>query len=86
MKLKQMMIVSPYMENIMINTNPFHNFCVALVVAAQIELQSWASQQGIKTTISQICARSKRLLKKCSLAKVCVFYSPSSICFLYCVG
>jgi long-chain acyl-CoA synthetase len=56
MKLKQMMIVSPYMENIMINTNPFHNFCVALVVAAQIELQSWASQQGIKTTISQICA------------------------------
>ena len=56
MKLKQMMIVSPYMENIMINTNPFHTFCVALVVAAQIELQSWASQQGIKTTISQICA------------------------------
>jgi hypothetical protein len=70
----------------MINIDPFHNYCVVLVVVAQIELQSWAFQQGIKTTISHICGRSKRLLKKCSLAKVCVLCSPINICFLYCVG
>jgi long-chain acyl-CoA synthetase len=82
------LIVSPYVENIMIHADPFHNYCVALVVAAHIELESWASQQGIKySDFSDLCQKQEAVKEVLgSLAKVRVFCSPVSICFLYCVG
>ncbi|AQK39529.1 Long chain acyl-CoA synthetase 9 chloroplastic [Zea mays] len=59
-KVEAALIVSPYVENIMIHADPFHNYCVALVVAAHIELESWASQQGIKyNDFSDLCQKQE---------------------------
>ncbi|MCH1922465.1 hypothetical protein L9G15_23950, partial [Shewanella sp. A3A] len=49
-KVEAALIVSPYVENIMIHADPFHSYCVALVVAAHNELENWASQQGVTYT------------------------------------
>ena len=70
------LIVSPYVENIMVYADPFHNFCVALVVAAHNELESWASQQGIKYgDFSDLCQKEEAVKEVLgSLAKVCVLY------------
>ena len=70
------LIVSPYVENIMVHADPFHNFCVALVVAAHNELESWASQQGIKySDFSDLCQKEEAVKEVLgSLAKVCVLY------------
>jgi len=44
----------------MVHADPFHNFCVALVVAAHNELESWASQQGIKySDFSDLCQKEE---------------------------
>jgi len=70
------LIVSPYVENIMVHADPFHNFCIALVVAAHNELESWASQQGIKySDFSDLCQKEEAVKEVLgSLAKVCVLY------------
>ena len=70
------LIVSPYVENIMVYADPFHNFCIALVVAAHNELESWASQQGIKySDFSDLCQKEEAVKEVLgSLAKVCVLY------------
>jgi len=72
----------------MIHADPFHNYCVALVVAAHIKLESWASQQGIKySDFSDLCQKPEAVKEVLgSLSKVCVFCSPVNICLLYCVG
>ncbi|KAF7114255.1 hypothetical protein RHSIM_RhsimUnG0092800 [Rhododendron simsii] len=46
-KVEAALIVSPYVENIMLHADPFHSYCVALVVASQPALEGWASKQGI---------------------------------------
>ncbi|KAE9446475.1 hypothetical protein C3L33_21626, partial [Rhododendron williamsianum] len=46
-KVEAALIVSPYVENIMSHADPFHSYCVALVVASQPALEGWASKQGI---------------------------------------
>jgi len=59
-KVEAALIVSPYVENIMVYADPFHNFCIALVVAAHNELESWASQQGIKySDFSDLCQKEE---------------------------
>lgn len=70
------MIVSPYVENIMVHADPFHNYCVALVVAAHNELENWASQQGIKyIDFSDLCQKQEAVKEVLgSIAKVCVLY------------
>ncbi|KAJ0024546.1 hypothetical protein Pint_08185 [Pistacia integerrima] len=46
-KVEVALIVSPYVDNIMLYVDPFHSYCVALVVAAQHALEAWAAKQGI---------------------------------------
>uniref|UniRef100_A0ACD5XZ66 Uncharacterized protein n=1 Tax=Avena sativa TaxID=4498 RepID=A0ACD5XZ66_AVESA len=46
-KVEAALAMSPYVENIMIHADPFNSYCVALVVAAQSELEKWASQQRL---------------------------------------
>ncbi|CAL5098117.1 unnamed protein product [Urochloa decumbens] len=59
-KVEAALIVSPYVENIMVHADPFHNYCVALVVAAHNELENWASQQGIKySDFSDLCQKQE---------------------------
>jgi long-chain acyl-CoA synthetase len=82
--------MSPYVENIMIHADPFHSYCVALVVAAQSELEKWASQQGVAySNFSDLCQKQEAVKEVLgSLATVCVIcFSQSisgSLSFLFC--
>ncbi|KAI3777314.1 hypothetical protein L1987_47114 [Smallanthus sonchifolius] len=46
-KVEAVLSVSPYVDNIMVHANSFHSYCVALVVASQSAVESWALQKGI---------------------------------------
>jgi long-chain acyl-CoA synthetase len=65
--------VCSYVDQIMIHADPFHSYCVALVVTAQSELKSWASKQGMTySDFSDLCHKQgtvKEVLQ--SLVKVC---------------
>ncbi|KAL6658415.1 hypothetical protein ACP70R_004001 [Stipagrostis hirtigluma subsp. patula] len=59
-KVEAALSVSPYVDNIMIHADPFHSYCVALVVAAHSELKDWASKQGVKyTEFSDLCQKQE---------------------------
>ncbi|XP_024962069.1 long chain acyl-CoA synthetase 9, chloroplastic isoform X3 [Cynara cardunculus var. scolymus] len=45
-KVEAVLSVSPYVDNIMLHANSFHSYCVALVVASQSAVESWASHKG----------------------------------------
>ena len=67
--------VSPYVDNIMMHANPFHSYCVALVVPAQQALENWASAQGITySDFSDLCQKQEAIKEvQGSLVKVCIF-------------
>ena len=73
--------VCSYVDQIMIHADPFHNYCVALIVAAQSELKNWASKQGITySDFSDLCQKQgtvKEVLQ--SLVKVCVLHASQLI-------
>lgn len=46
LQVEAALIVSPYVENIMLHADPFYSYCIALVVASQPALEGWASKQG----------------------------------------
>lgn len=55
-KVEAALAMSPYVENIMVHADPFHSYCVALVVAARNELEKWALQQGVTyTDFTELC-------------------------------
>ncbi|XP_062182229.1 long chain acyl-CoA synthetase 9, chloroplastic-like isoform X2 [Phragmites australis] len=59
-KVEAALSVSPYVDQIMIHADPFHSYCVALVVAAYSELKDWASKQGIAyTDFSDLCQKQE---------------------------
>ncbi|XP_072981743.1 long chain acyl-CoA synthetase 9, chloroplastic [Typha angustifolia] len=57
-KVEAALSVSPYVDNIMVHADPFHSYCVALVVAAHSAIENWASNQGITySNFSELCQR-----------------------------
>ncbi|XP_037496340.1 long chain acyl-CoA synthetase 9, chloroplastic [Jatropha curcas] len=61
-KVEAALIVSPYVDNMMLHADPFHSYCVALVVPAQPALEDWASKQGISfTSFSDLCERNEAI-------------------------
>lgn len=63
---------SNYVENIMVYADPFHNFCVALVVPARHVLEGWADKSGFKySDFAELCElpEAKKEVQQ-SLAKV----------------
>ncbi|XP_062199820.1 long chain acyl-CoA synthetase 8 [Phragmites australis] len=46
-KVESALTTSNYVDNIMVYADPFHNYCVALVVPAHQALQKWAQNSGI---------------------------------------
>lgn len=61
-KVESVLSVCPYVDNIMLHADPFHSFCVALVVAAQQALEEWASKQGISyTNFGELCEKSETM-------------------------
>lgn len=56
------LVVSPYVDNIMVHANSFHSYCVALVVASQHTLEAWASKQGIQySDFADLCQKQEAL-------------------------
>lgn len=65
---------SNLVENIMMYADPFHSFCVALVVPARQALEGWANESGVKySDFSELCQKpeAKKEVQQ-SLAKVCL--------------
>ncbi|EMS61973.1 Long chain acyl-CoA synthetase 9, chloroplastic [Triticum urartu] len=63
-KVEAALAMSPYVENIMIHADPFHSYCVALVVAAQNELERWALQQGLAyTDFADLCQKQEAVVE-----------------------
>ncbi|KAK3129311.1 hypothetical protein QOZ80_6BG0477170 [Eleusine coracana subsp. coracana] len=46
-KVESALSTSSYVDNIMVYADPFHNYCVALVVPARQALENWAQNLGI---------------------------------------
>ncbi|KAG2560405.1 long chain acyl-CoA synthetase 9, chloroplastic-like [Panicum virgatum] len=59
-KVEAALSVCPYVDQIMIHADPFHSYCVALVVAAHSELKGWASKQGITySDFADLCQKQE---------------------------
>lgn len=86
-KVETALVVSPYVDNIMVHANSFHSYCVALVVASQHTLEAWASKQGIQhSDFADLCQKqealkevSSSLLKEAKAARLEKFEIPAKI-------
>lgn len=56
MQIEAALVISPYVEIIVVHADPSRNHCVALVVVSQPALEDWALKQGIKyANFSDLC-------------------------------
>ncbi|TXG52980.1 hypothetical protein EZV62_022149 [Acer yangbiense] len=89
-KVEAALSVSPYVDNIMLHADPFHSYCVALVVAAQHAVEDWAANQGIvyadfaelcdkEETVKEVHASLVKVAKNARLEK---FEIPAKIILL----
>ncbi|KAK7301362.1 hypothetical protein RJT34_12225 [Clitoria ternatea] len=86
-KVEAALIVSPYVDNIMVHADPLHNYCVALVVGSQSTLEEWASKQGIAySEFSELCTKEETLkevhaslVKEAKKARLEKFEIPAKI-------
>ncbi|KAG4147664.1 hypothetical protein ERO13_D05G237200v2 [Gossypium hirsutum] len=61
-KVETALSICPYVDNIMLHADPFHSFCVALVVASQQMVEDWASKQGITFTyFADLCEKEETI-------------------------
>lgn len=58
----------------MVHADPFHSYCVALVVGSQSTLEEWASEQAIVySSFSELCEKEETVKEvHASLVKVCL--------------
>ncbi|KAJ6873998.1 long chain acyl-CoA synthetase 8 [Populus alba x Populus x berolinensis] len=55
-KVEAALTSSNYVDNIMVHANPFHNYCVALIVPSRSMLEKWAQEAGIQhQNFSELC-------------------------------
>ncbi|KAJ4730242.1 Long chain acyl-CoA synthetase [Melia azedarach] len=86
-KVEAALQTSNYVDNIMVYANPFHSYCVALVVPAHKTLEQWAQGAGIKyQDFSELCDKAEAvnevqqsLSKVAKAAKLDKFEIPSKI-------
>ncbi|OWM90150.1 hypothetical protein CDL15_Pgr006471 [Punica granatum] len=86
-KVESALFVSPYVENIMIHADPFHSYCVALVVVSHPALEEWASKKGISfTDYAELCEKEETvkevyssLVKAAKEARLEKFEIPAKI-------
>lgn len=66
------LITSNYVDNIMVFADPFHNYCVAVVVPVHQALEKWAQEAGIKyNDFSELCGKAEAVSEvQQSLSKV----------------
>lgn len=65
--------LSNYVDNIMVHADPYHNYCVALVVPSRQALENWAQGAGIQhSNFSELCEKAESITEvQQSLSKVC---------------
>lgn len=65
--------MSPYVDNLMLHADPFHSYCVALVVPSQHALEEWASKLGIAfSDFADLCEKQETVKEvQASFVKVC---------------
>ncbi|XP_016163512.1 long chain acyl-CoA synthetase 9, chloroplastic-like [Arachis ipaensis] len=86
-KVEAALIGSSYVDNVMLHADPFHSYCVALVVASHEALEKWASKQGITySDISELCKKEEAmkevyasLLKEAKNSRLEKFEIPAKI-------
>ncbi|KAL0285992.1 UNVERIFIED_CONTAM: Long chain acyl-CoA synthetase 8 [Sesamum calycinum] len=86
-RVEAALVSSKYVDNIMVYADPFHNFCVALVVPARQALEGWANESGIKyNDYPELCEKAEAknevqqsLLKEAKAAKLDKFEIPAKI-------
>lgn len=64
--------MSPYVDSIMLHADPFHSYCVALVVASPRALEDWALKRGIAfSDFADLCEKEETIKEvHASLVKV----------------
>lgn len=72
MQVEAALIRSSYVDNIMVYADPFHNYCVALVVPAHQVLETWAKEAGINCSdYVELCNKTEAVAEiKRSLSEV----------------
>ncbi|KAJ0988213.1 hypothetical protein J5N97_006569 [Dioscorea zingiberensis] len=81
---------SNYIDNIMVYADPFHSYCVALVVPSRQALENWAQSVGIEyKNFQELCTQDdavkevqQSLLKAAKAAKLDKFEIPAKIMLL----
>ncbi|XP_011008086.1 PREDICTED: long chain acyl-CoA synthetase 8-like [Populus euphratica] len=71
-KVEAALMSSDYVDNIMVHANPFHNYCVALIVPSRHVLEKWAQEAGIQhQNFSELCSEADAVSEvEQSLSKV----------------
>nr|XP_043621534.1 long chain acyl-CoA synthetase 8 [Erigeron canadensis] len=71
-KVEAALASSKYVENVMLHADPFHTYCVALVVPARQVLEQWAQSAGITySDFAELCGKKETVSEvQQSLAKV----------------
>lgn len=67
-KVEAVLIVSPYVDNIMVHADPFHSYTVAIVVASQHALESWAQSKGIEYKVFEDLCQKEEAIKEVLLS------------------
>ncbi|XP_058087214.1 long chain acyl-CoA synthetase 9, chloroplastic [Magnolia sinica] len=86
-KVEAALIVSSYVDNIMLHADPFHSYCVALVVPSPHTIEDWANKQGIAfTDFPDLCQKEETvkevhgsLVKAAKNARLEKFEIPAKI-------
>ncbi|KAI3769520.1 hypothetical protein L6452_00626 [Arctium lappa] len=86
-KVEAALASSKYVENVMLHADPFHSYCVALVVPARHVLENWAQSAGISyKDFDELCGKKEAvsevqqsLTKVAKESKLDKFETPAKI-------
>ncbi|KAG0564864.1 hypothetical protein M758_8G142500 [Ceratodon purpureus] len=75
-KVEAVLQASNYVENIMLHADPYHSYCVALVVVSQSALEDWAQAANVQyADFSDLCSQTQAIKEVLSsLTKVSWYF------------
>lgn len=71
-QVEAVLSASKYVESIMVHADPYHSYCVALVVVSQSALEDWAQAANVQyASFPDLCSETQAVKEVLSsLAKV----------------
>lgn len=61
-QVEAVLAASSYVENIMLHADPFHSYCVALVVVSQSALENWAEAANlVYESFPDLCSKTQAI-------------------------